>query len=68
MGCETHYEVLMYYCILNLSISVYDYLRAVINVVGVMTTYWYSWHRYSNVHLAICQMHSGFPILNQCDI
>lgn len=49
------------------SISVYIYLCAVINVVGVMTTYWYSWHRYSNVHLAICQMHFGFPILNQCD-
>lgn len=50
------------------SSHVYDYLRVVIHAVGVMTTYWCSWRRCSNVHLTICQMHSQFFIQMQCDL
>ena len=50
------------------SSHVYDYLRAVIHAVGGMTTYWCSRYRYSNVHLAISQMHSRIFIQNRCDL
>ena len=42
--------------------------RVMIHAVGVMTTYWCSWHRYSNMRVAICQMHCQFFIQNPCDL